>query len=489
MFLAFWPFRRSSTSKAGRRAAFRPNNKRRLIVDQLEDRVVPTHTVGINVDSPSPFLEGVAVNLSSTVTGAVEVVEPATYAWTVMKDGVLFATGDAATLTFTPDDNATYEVSLTVVDDVDTATDSETLTVENQAPVVAVSGPTTGTLGQSLAFTLTATDADADETAGFTFNIDWNDDGTVDETVAATPGNGAGVTVNHVFTTPGANTFSVTATDQDGATSAAVTHTVTLEVGAAVVDGVLTVSGSVGNDVIKFVPKGKQSAEGATMKVFINGVNQGVFTGVNSIEVDALAGNDIVHLAGSIRVPATVLGGEGDDRIKGAKGGDMLVGGPGNDHLNGHQGRDVLIGGEGVDRVLGGPGEDVLISGSTIYDADGDALAAILAIWNSSDSFNQRVAALTDAAAAVHLTTEGTGATVIDDGVADRLNGASGKDFLLSSPSDATDQKAKGGGKGGKDKDKDDEKSSKKSSQNGGGHGKGHGHAKIKHGKGKGRKK
>ncbi|MCI0681908.1 MAG: hypothetical protein L0Y71_07375 [Gemmataceae bacterium] len=431
MSFSSWISRRFQPSKATRRVALKPC-KGRLAVDELEDRLVPSNSVVVTVDDPAPFLEGVAVNLSSTVDAPVGTP---VYTWTVLKDGGAFtdAIGDLPTFSFTPDDNGTYAVSLSVTDDVNTVVDdSVSLTVENQAPVADVSGPTTGSSGQSLAFTLTATDAAADEAFGFVYEIDWNNDGTPDETVPATPGNGAGVVVNHAFTQPGPNTFSVTATDKDGDTSAAVEHTVTLELGAAVVDGVLIVSGSSGNDAIRFVPKGKPGAQNATMKVFINGVNQGIFTGVNSIEVYALAGNDFVHLAGSIRVPATVLGDEGNDRIKGGKGGDMLVGGPGNDWLNGHQGRDVLIGGEGVDRLLGGPGDDVLIAGATVYDDDADALATLLATWNGPGSYNDRVATLSDAAAAVHLTIEGTDPTVLDDGVVDRLTGAAGKDWFLA---------------------------------------------------------
>lgn len=100
------------------------------------------------------------------------------------------------------------------------------VTVPNEAPVVDVTGPTTAAAGHSVLFTLTATDADEDEAAGFTYQIDWNDDGVVDATVPATPGNGAGVVVSHTFVELGPNTFSVTATDQDGGVSARVTRDV-----------------------------------------------------------------------------------------------------------------------------------------------------------------------------------------------------------------------------------------------------------------------
>src|SRR5438034_546414 len=156
----------------------------RLAFDQLENRLVPATAVSIG--SPTaPFLEGVALNFTSTVTNGVTPV----YAWSVTKDAVAFAPGtptDAASFSFTPDDNATYVVSLSVTDPGDATqlapltADSGSLIVTNQNPVAGVSGPTTGTFGQSLTFTLTATDASSvDAAAGFTFNIDWNNDGVV----------------------------------------------------------------------------------------------------------------------------------------------------------------------------------------------------------------------------------------------------------------------------------------------------------------------
>src|SRR5207244_3370583 len=197
---------------------------------------------------------------------------------------------------------------------------------------------------------------------------DWNTAGTVDQTISATANNGAGVTVDHTFSLPGPNTFSVTATDKDGGASAPVTQTVTVTNGAAVVNGVLTVAGTLGSDAIFIIPKGKPTAQNATVRVFMNGQNLGTFSAVNSMTIYALDGNDFVHLAGSIRVPATVFGGAGDDRIKGGKGNDILAGGDGNDWLNGGQGNDILIGGNGSDRLVGGPGDELLVANATTFD-------------------------------------------------------------------------------------------------------------------------
>src|SRR5215212_2654491 len=95
---------------------------RTLRLDPMECRVTPSHTA--TIDAPAlTGPEGTAVALTSTVTGA-----PApTYSWSVTKDGAAYAlpagtVTDAATFTFTPDDDAAYVVTLTVTDTA-TATD------------------------------------------------------------------------------------------------------------------------------------------------------------------------------------------------------------------------------------------------------------------------------------------------------------------------------------------------------------------------------
>ncbi len=430
------------SSSASRRPA-KLTAKASLAFDQLEDRLVPATSIGVSVVNPPPtFLEGAAVNLTSTVADPVGTV---TYAWTVTKDGNNFATGSTADFTFTPDDNGTYAVSLTVSDDsgLQALTDTSlTLTVENVPPTAGVSGPTSGNLGQTLTFTLTATDpSPVDAAAGFTYNIDWNNDGVVDQTIAATANNGAGVSVDHAFTQPGPNTFSVTATDKDNGTSAPVTYTVTVTNGAAVVNGNLIVAGGFGNDTIVINPKGKPTATNATLQVRLNGQSLGTFTGVNSITVYALDGNDNVQIAGSIKVAATVLGGAGNDRIKGGAGADVLVGGDGNDFLNGGTGADILIGGQGIDRLVGGPGDDILIGGATTFDADTTALAALHTAWTSGGSADQRVNALLTGSGGVTLSSSGAGATVQEDGAIDKLTGAAGTDWFLTGSGDvATDR-------------------------------------------------
>lgn len=104
-------------------------------------------------------------------------------------------------------------------------TTSFDLTVRNVAPSsVGISGPSTGYVDEVVTVTLTTSDVSStDQAAGFTYEIDWDGDGSVDETV-----NGpSGLTVDHVFTSGGSTTVIVNAIDKDGgATTSAASYTI-----------------------------------------------------------------------------------------------------------------------------------------------------------------------------------------------------------------------------------------------------------------------
>jgi hypothetical protein len=63
-------------------------------------------------------------------------------------------------------------------------------------------------------------------------------------------------------------------------------------------------------------------------------------------------------------------GGEGDDRLSGQAGNDLLFGGGGDDVLRGRAGNDILGGNVGDDRLFGGSGNDTLEYGSFAIGAD-----------------------------------------------------------------------------------------------------------------------
>ncbi|MBC8351900.1 MAG: VCBS repeat-containing protein [Planctomycetes bacterium] len=117
------------------------------------------------------------------------------------------------------DDGPAEGISVTIVgDDGNSGTDdvSFTLVVNNLAPDASASGPASALIGESVTVTLGATDASStDQAAGFDYDIDWDGNGTIDQTVSGADG----TTVNHAFAVGGAMTVIVTATDKDGGTS------------------------------------------------------------------------------------------------------------------------------------------------------------------------------------------------------------------------------------------------------------------------------
>ena len=482
-----------------------------LRLEQFEDRVTPAITVGIDA-LPPVVEEGESITVSATTDAGTP-----TFVWSVTKDGADFATSTETDFIFTPDDDGTYVISLTVTgtDPADplvtgSATDSETVTVDNAAPTVtlpddatideggtfsgsvsvaddgttdtwtvtvdygdgspvetlavdstdttfdlshvyatsgdftvtvtatdddggvgsdtllvsavnvaptaSVSGPSIGVRGQPLPYTLTATDSQSDMDAGFTFDVDWGDGSAVEQVIGE-----SGSIASHVYTENGTYTITVTATDQDGAVSEPVTFSVEIKAAALIEDPLnpgdmlLAVGGTEGDDSIVINPAGG-------FKVRVGGESIGRFSGADRIAVYGMDGDDNIQIAGSIKVPAWLDGGAGDDRLKGGKANDMLQGGEGNDNLNGGQGLDIMIGGEGADRLNGGPGNDILLGGLALLDET--SLFAISELWGDG-------ASAADLSGPDGFTTEGT-PTVEDDGEVDQLQGASGKNWFLA---------------------------------------------------------
>src|SRR5207248_7131 len=62
--------------------------------------------------------------------------------------------------------------------------------------------------------------------------------------------------------------------------------------------------------------------------------------------------------------PATIVGGMGNDNLRGTKGNDVIVGLGGDDVIDGLGGDGVVCGGAGDDALFGHRGNDVLIGGA-----------------------------------------------------------------------------------------------------------------------------
>jgi PKD repeat protein len=181
--------------------------------------VPPTASIG---GAPASSPEGTAINLTSTVSGTGTL----SYAWGVTKNGIAFAAGPGTSLSFTPDDNGTYVVTLAVTNTGGTATDSKTIDVTNVAPVIpsgGVTGPTAPlALGTPSTVLANFTDVGTADTHSCTF--DWDD--LLTTTVSGSPGvsetNGSGsCQAAHTFAGPGVYNVAVTVTDDDGGSATA----------------------------------------------------------------------------------------------------------------------------------------------------------------------------------------------------------------------------------------------------------------------------
>jgi Ca2+-binding RTX toxin-like protein len=390
--------------------------------------VAPTAAI---VGAPASAPEGTPISLASSVSDA-GAGDTRTYDWRVTKNGTLYAAGTAA-ITFTPDDNGPYVVTLAVTDDDGgVGIDSKTLTVTNVAPTASIAGPATGRQGVDVVVQSTApTDpSSVDTAAGFGYLWRLLKDGAaIDLTGVHT----TGATFSWVPATAGTYTVVLEVTDKDGGRATTTKQVVVTSVPGITLlpNGRLVVVGTDGDDKILVNPGGGAPE----IKVKLND-DQQTFVGVREIVIYANAGNDDVQIAGGVTVPVTAFGGAGNDRLKGGGGVNVLVGGDGDDVLLGGGVRDILIGGAGADRLVGSSTDDILIAGYTLFDTNLAALLAIRQEWTSDRGFAERVANLagtgtTGANGTVYLVTSGPAARVFDDDAEDILTGAGGTDWFL----------------------------------------------------------
>lgn len=118
-------------------------------------------------------------------------------------------------------------------------------------------------------------------------------------------------------------------------------------------NGILTVTGTNGNDVITITQTGN------TIQVGGQGFNAAL---VNRVVVTAQGGDDVVD--DQSRKPTVIYGGFGNDFLYGRGGTDRIYGGAGNDRLVGGGGDDILYGGRGTDTLVDNSGVNTLREGS-----------------------------------------------------------------------------------------------------------------------------
>ena len=145
-------------------------------------------------------------------------------------------------------------------------------------------------------------------------------------------------------------------------------------------------------------------------------------------------------------VPATLLGGEGNESLLGG-GHDRLDGGSGNDTLQGRGGRTCSAAARGTiaagrrattccsaatDTLRGGSGNDLLVGGRTIYDANTAALDQIHTLWTLRVAYSSRTQWLREGIGGTPRLT----AAEITDTAVDSLLGEAGADYFYASSRD-----------------------------------------------------
>ena len=128
--------------------------------------VAPTDTQIVSISSP--LQEETAINVTGS-TFDPATTDTLTYAWNVYKNGntTPFATDSGINHTgfsFTPDDNGSYQIVLTVTDDEGSSSlASQTISVANVPPTLALAGNSSVNEGATYTLTLTGSDP-ADDT-------------------------------------------------------------------------------------------------------------------------------------------------------------------------------------------------------------------------------------------------------------------------------------------------------------------------------------
>jgi hypothetical protein len=231
--------------------------------------------------------------------------------------------------------------------------------VNNAAPTASVSTSSIVTGGQMVPVTLQANDpGSVDANSNFRFDVDWNNDGTFDETIVGRNGS----TVQRAFAGVGRQSFSVRATDKDGGVSS--TTVASVFIGGVFVEPNpsnpsqrnLTFVGTDGNDEVRF----EQIAGTSSVNVYTTRLNGQVVNTVQRFDnitgfVQAVmgSGNDTVLADQLSNIRISIDGGVGTDSLRGGQANDTILGGDGDDTIWGMAGNDSIDGGAGADRIFG----------------------------------------------------------------------------------------------------------------------------------------
>src|SRR5439155_773088 len=174
-------------------------------------------TAAIN-GAPASSAEGTPISLTSTVTdpSSTDTAAGFTYSWSVTKNGNPFASGSAAAIGFTPDDNGSYVVTFTATDkDGASGSDSKTISATNVAPTATLgnNGPVNEATPATISFSGQLDPSTADTTAGFHYAYSCTNGSLAAATYA---GSGAGASTSCTFADNGSFTVRARIIDKDG---------------------------------------------------------------------------------------------------------------------------------------------------------------------------------------------------------------------------------------------------------------------------------
>ncbi len=177
----------------------------------LVNNVAPSVAI---VGSPGSVTEGSQITLTADVSdpGADDQSAGFTIDWIVEKDGQPFASGNSPNITFTPDDDGTYEVTLTAIDKDNLGDQAfTTITATNVAPTVDAGAPTTLNEGSNFAQTGSFTDPGTMDT--FTATVDYGDGSGV-QILGLNPDDT--FDLSHTYADDGSFTVTVSVEDDEG---------------------------------------------------------------------------------------------------------------------------------------------------------------------------------------------------------------------------------------------------------------------------------
>lgn len=369
--------------------------------------------------------EGGIVTFSATGTFDPD-HDPLVYEWD-FGDGSPKKTGFSVTHQYQDNKTTPYTATLTVRDpSLHEGTDTALITVNNVAPTGAQSGPANTVPGWARPYKFVGIDPGIIDRTNLQYRIDWGD------TQIETKTGPSPQIVRHAYATPGTYTIILKVTDKDTAQSPEYKRTVTVKP-ALLENGIAYVAGTTGADDIEVRAL---NSTGTSLAVAVN--NQVVGTWLPSgVTVFAREGNDTVTTVGVVSRRLIIDGGPGNDTIDvaSATAPTVLVGGDGDDVLKGGSGRDILIGGQGADTLDGRDRDDILVGGAVSYQNDPLALKTISVEWAALSRIYEvrRDQLLGDKTGGLNGANFLSAATVVDDGKSDTLTGGANRDWFFDS--------------------------------------------------------